>query len=108
MSESNFRLAEHQVEMTLNRDVFDDHTRAVVFTAEETEDGFAGSYTMNPEKWETTGKPETIYVTVTAVMPTTEPADEVEVFRSASTGEFVSEEFAERNPSTTMKHSFDG
>lgn len=100
MSESNFRLAEHQVEMNIVEPIAEEDD-AVYFMAE---DGFA-QYHMSREKWTVAHEPKVIYVTVTAVTPTSEPADDVEVFRSASTGEFVSEEFAERNPSTTMKHS---
>ena len=103
MSESNFRLAEHNVEMTIVTEglATDQH---VSFTAD---DDSGASYTMSLDKWSAAGEPKMIYITVTAVLPTDEPADEVEVFRSAKTGEFVSEEFAERNPSTTMKHSYD-
>lgn len=97
----NFRLAEHNVEMDLLGPDFD---MAHLMRFEDAENGTA--YLMNKDKWTAAGEPQTIYITVTSVIKTDEPADGVEVHRSAETGEFVSEEFAERNPSTTMKHSF--
>lgn len=104
MSESNFRLAEHQVEMKL---LYADEKFATFESGPPGEGEVDSSrYIMPIDKWTAAHEPATIYVTVTAVTPTSEPADEVEVFRSASTGEFVSEEFAERNPSTTIKHSY--
>lgn len=103
MSESNFRLAEHQVEMEI-RDALHEGDQMVFSDMESTD---PSSYIMSKTKWTAAGEPQTIYVTVTAVIPTSEPADDKEVFRSAETGEFVSEEFAERNPSTTMKHSIE-
>lgn len=105
MTESNFRLAEHQVEMSLLGNWADGDLVRFETTVDDGEQ--ASAYLMSETKWTAAGEPQTIYVTVTAVLPTSEPADEIEVFRSASTGEFVSEEFAERNPSTTMKHSFE-
>lgn len=108
MSESNFRLVEHQVEMTLHEDQQSKHYMYFEANAEPgNDDSRVAGYYMTLEKWETSHKPTTIYVNVTAVTPTSEPADEVEVFRSADSGQFVDEEFAERNPSTTIKHSYE-
>jgi len=105
VSESNFRLVEHNVE--LNKAPNQTMPGKVIFRANEenVEVVDQEAFWLDQARWLVSGSPETIYVTVTAVLPTSEPADEVEVFRSASTGEFVSEEFAERNPSTTIKHS---
>lgn len=99
MTGDNFRLAEHNVEMDLVDALHDGDQ--MIFKGQDS------SYVMSQVKWVAAGEPQTIYITVTSVIKTAEPADGVEVHRSAETGEFVSEEFAERNPSTTMKHSFD-
>lgn len=95
----NFRLAEHNVEMDLVDALHDGDQ--IIFKGQDS------SHIMPHVKWVAAGEPQTIYVTVTSVIKTDEPADGVEVHRSAETGEFVSEEFAERNPSTTIQQSIE-
>lgn len=99
----NYRLAEHNVEMTRNND---DLSVGEEFESFQTynEDGLiTNSYLMLREKWKACGEPETIYVTVTAVIPTAEPADGVEVVTSVKAED--TEEFAERNPSVVNRVS---
>lgn len=63
----NVRLVEHQVEMKLLGENLDGFQTMVY----ETGDGTA-SYFMPNRKWEISGKPEKIFVTVTAVFPAPE------------------------------------
>lgn len=93
----NYRLAEHQVEMKIDVDTAcDEIVKFMAVDADAPE--FTSEYGWPQDKWTIAGEPETIYVTVTAVLPTSDPADEVEVFKSADSSALD----PERNPSTTV------
>jgi hypothetical protein len=75
MSNVNYRLAEHQVEMSCLGDDMDT-LNCVRFETTVDDGSEASAYVIPRTKWEAAGKPETIYVTVTAVIPVSKTTEE--------------------------------
>lgn len=96
----NYRLAEHNVEMMLEGVCLpgENGESLVRFVSHDDEDNVVGAYEMLQEKWTASSEPKVIYVTVTAVIPTDEPADGVEVVKSETSTSLD----LERNPSAVI------
>jgi hypothetical protein len=76
VSESTYRLVEHNVELTKA----DSQTMPgkIIFRANEDGVEFVDqeAFWLDDKRWTAAGKPETIYVTVTAVIPVSETTEE--------------------------------
>lgn len=100
-------LAQHQTVLTFNSQQMEDVPQAL-FVQPNTEPGqHPETYYISSELWEDMGSPAQITITVVPGDQLTPPPDggaEL-LHRDAGTGQFVSEDYAEANPETTVTES---